>query len=296
LHRTARSRDAFTLIELLVVIAIIALLVGILLPALAKARESSRQNACLSNTRQMSLAFTLYSNTYKDWYPIKSVPAGQSIVSNYQDAQGGFAGYFSLRQLGDQARDPLATDVGYGAALPNGGQYYDGNTVPLMEGYLDGFGALYCPSDKLDYHFGGRYAVGTTLLSGNPPPHVPHPVNNVEEVIAYNISYLYIAGFRSIEPQLPAPAPLIGDESNAYDRAQAAWNGDPLDAAFLGIPVNTWAENDNHGKKGGNYAFTDGHAEWIKGNAAATFFTGTTNPKNVNVIDSNRSSKLRTID
>ncbi|HVU63866.1 MAG TPA: type II secretion system protein [Phycisphaerales bacterium] len=290
------DRAAFTLIELLVVIAIIALLVGILLPALSKAREAARQSACLSNTRQVAVGMTLYAGTYKDWYPMKPAPLGQDIIA-YQDAQGGFAGLFSLKQMGDAATDPTATDTGYGAALPSGGQYADGNKDPLMSPYMDGFEALVCPSDKLDYHFSGRYAAGTTRLSGNPPPHVPKKQTNPDAVIAYNISYLYIAGFKTVETQLVAPAPLVGDESNALDYGPDSWNGNAQDAAFLGIPVNTWAENDNHGKKGANYAFTDGHAEWIKGNAAATFFTGgSTNPKNVNVVDHNRSSKLRTID
>lgn len=61
----ARSRG-FTLIELLVAIAIIALLISILLPTLRGARESGRQTLCLSNLRQMTLAWTLYANDYKD--------------------------------------------------------------------------------------------------------------------------------------------------------------------------------------------------------------------------------------
>ncbi len=59
------SRRAFTLIEILVVVAIIALLVAILLPALARAREQSRATVCKSNMRQLATAHVTYATEYR---------------------------------------------------------------------------------------------------------------------------------------------------------------------------------------------------------------------------------------
>src|SRR5512133_3508253 len=65
-----RPQHGFTLVELLVVIGIIAVLISILLPSLARARESATNVACLSNLRQMGNAFMMYANENQSKLPV----------------------------------------------------------------------------------------------------------------------------------------------------------------------------------------------------------------------------------
>ncbi len=77
-HRCPRTaRRAFTLIELLVCLAIIAVLTALLLPTLASARDTARSATCLSNQRQLVLAWTTYANDHRD----AAMPLAQLVAA-----------------------------------------------------------------------------------------------------------------------------------------------------------------------------------------------------------------------
>ncbi len=75
------AKRGFTLIELLVVIAIIALLIGILLPAIGKARDTARTIVCRATMRDLNFANQVYANTYRDYYS-SPVNVGAKYLGN----------------------------------------------------------------------------------------------------------------------------------------------------------------------------------------------------------------------
>jgi prepilin-type N-terminal cleavage/methylation domain-containing protein/prepilin-type processing-associated H-X9-DG protein len=129
LFRGRRSRGAFTLIELLVVIAIIAILIGLLLPAVQKVRDAAARTQCLNNLKQMGLAVHTYHTTRKG-----KLPAVDKTGQPYNDIQA----TIFIRMLPYLEQEPL-----YKYALPGE------NTLPIASnGARATVLPIYtCPSD-----------------------------------------------------------------------------------------------------------------------------------------------------
>lgn len=97
-----RSSYGFTLIELLVVIAIIALLMGILMPAMTRVRELAREISCRSNLKQYGLAVVMYAGDFDDRFP----PAKYCMIME-EDIPDGYSLYCLWHDPSIPARGPL---------------------------------------------------------------------------------------------------------------------------------------------------------------------------------------------
>tara|TARA_B100000029_G_C17585720_1_gene961075 strand:+ start:1653 stop:2390 length:738 start_codon:yes stop_codon:yes gene_type:complete len=135
------NHRGFTLVELLVVIAIIAILAGLLLPALAKSKSKAIQVHCLSNMKQMGLGLFLYSDDYNGYLP-SNFHHNENPEFNWTDALSPYLGEVdAIRFCGADPRKKEKKEL-------NGTSYIlnDHLTVPLF----NAFGEMVEPAVKLD--------------------------------------------------------------------------------------------------------------------------------------------------
>src|SRR5438067_1113947 len=113
MSQSFRRRCAFTLVELLVVIGIIAVLISILLPTLASAREAANRAVCLSNLRTIGQMLIMYANENKGKVPLGFNGASASLAygnCNFLSKKASTA----ANAEGDQAAAPKSRLVGLG--------------------------------------------------------------------------------------------------------------------------------------------------------------------------------------
>jgi prepilin-type N-terminal cleavage/methylation domain-containing protein/prepilin-type processing-associated H-X9-DG protein len=98
---------AFTLIELLVVIAIIALLIGLLLPTLGRARLSGKSTACLGRLQQIGVAISLYQSDFDNRLPQAKGPlpeGGESVIGALFGGKKGQVPFYGINEIGAERR------------------------------------------------------------------------------------------------------------------------------------------------------------------------------------------------
>ena len=141
-----QCRGGFTLVELLVVIAIIAVLIGLLLPAVQKVREAAMRTQCANNLKQMGLAVHNYAAVYDGALPAAYSAPIQGGVGHPQSFYFTILPFIEQQNMWNVGMN-VSTD--YYGGTTYGGELIPGNTTVLI--WNSGFVKTYvCPSDTTD--------------------------------------------------------------------------------------------------------------------------------------------------
>lgn len=216
-----RKNKGFTLIELLVVIAIIAILAAILFPVFAKAREAARSTTCLSNLKQLGLAFQMYIQEHDMFFPQSYLPPWWAVGD---EGGEGYSGHgISVDGSVESAAEWLAV-----AKISS--------IRVQIDPYVKSSGIWKCPSDSsckpdmqtagyrwTSYHY--RYYISHLLhWTGNTPSEssftYPSRVFIFSEMTPFH-------DFRSTySPDIKANLAFIDGHAKTHSVGNAYYNGD----------------------------------------------------------------------
>jgi prepilin-type N-terminal cleavage/methylation domain-containing protein len=251
-------QSAFTLIELLVVISVIALLIGLLIPALGRARETGRRTVCLSNTRQLSIAATTYSTDYKSGAFIPCFYDWEDNLGWYQRAS-----YITPKvAICPSTRNKIDPNLMMSDGTPDIVDSYGCDFLHDM---------FWSARDKDDDTGGHSYEVRAWFTAGkylNDPIIWGYERGRWGDQLGWveqDLPYLFQQQTQNVLKTtktvlFPSRVMIFIDNDN--DESQFPGIGRP-------DGTNNWPDPwNNHGKEGYNAAFTDGHASWVPATVA----------------------------